>query len=69
MQEVQVQLNPELPWQKEHSTRRRVFRQQIGLKFDSKVVNCYIWGLALYGVVTWILLKVDQKYMESFESG
>jgi len=31
------------------------------------IVKCYIWNMALYGVETWILRKVGQKYMESFE--
>jgi rhamnogalacturonyl hydrolase YesR len=32
-----------------------------------KATNCYIWGVALYGVETWTLRAVDQKYLESFE--
>jgi len=31
------------------------------------IVKCYIWNMALYGVETWILRKVGQKYVESFE--
>jgi len=31
------------------------------------VVKGYIWNMALYGVETWILWKVGQKYIESFE--
>ena len=30
-------------------------------------MKCYIWSIALYGAETWILRKVDQKYLESFE--
>ena len=32
-----------------------------------KVVKCYIWSVALYGVETWTLRAVDQKNLESFE--
>jgi hypothetical protein len=30
-------------------------------------VKCYIWSIALYGVETWTLQKLDQKYLESSE--
>jgi len=36
MQDVHVKLNPGLPWQKQHSTRKRLFSQQIGLKFKEE---------------------------------
>jgi hypothetical protein len=38
-------------------------------KFEltKKLVKCYIWSIALYGAETWILQKLDQKYLESFE--
>jgi hypothetical protein len=36
MQNVHVKLNPELPWKKQHSTRRGLFNQQIGLKFKEE---------------------------------
>ena len=32
-----------------------------------KVLNCYVMSIALYGAETWTLLKVDQKYLGSFE--
>ena len=28
----------------------------------------YIWSIALCGAETWTLLKIDQKYLESFET-
>jgi hypothetical protein len=67
MQGVHVKLNPELPWQKQHSTRRRLFHQQTGFKFMDETTKCYIWSTPLYGAETWTLRKVDQKYLESFE--
>jgi len=30
-------------------------------------VQCYIWGIALYGAETWTLRAVDQKHLENFE--
>ena len=32
-----------------------------------KLVKCYVWSTALYGVETWTLRAVDQKHLESFE--
>ena len=37
------------------------------LNLRRKLVNCYIWSVALYGAETWTLRKVDQEYPESFE--
>jgi hypothetical protein len=43
------------------------FHQHIVLEVKEKVVKCYIWSIALYTAETQTLLKVDQKYLESFE--
>jgi hypothetical protein len=56
-----------LPWQKQHSTRRKLFTSKLDLNVRKKLVKCYIWSIALYGAETWILRKVDQKYLEIFE--
>jgi hypothetical protein len=32
-----------------------------------KLVECYSWSVALCGIETWTLRKVDQKYLESFK--
>jgi hypothetical protein len=32
-----------------------------------ELVKCYIWSIALYGVETWTLRKVDEKCLESVE--
>jgi hypothetical protein len=37
------------------------------VKFKGKLLNSYIRGVALYGVETWTLRKVDQKCLGSFE--
>jgi hypothetical protein len=67
MQDVQVKLNPELLWQKQHSTRRRLFTSKLDLNLRKRLVKCYIWSIALYGAEMWTLWKVDQKYLESSE--
>jgi hypothetical protein len=67
MQGEHVKLNPELPWQKQHSTRRRLFTSQLGLNLRKKLKKCYILCIALYGAEMWTLRKMEQKYLESFE--
>jgi len=32
---------------------------KLGYKLLTKLVNFYMWIIALYGAVTWILRKVD----------
>jgi hypothetical protein len=67
VQGVHEKLRPGLPWQKQHSARRRLFTSKLGLELREKLVKCYIWSIALYGAETWTLRKLDQKYLESFE--
>ena len=31
------------------------------------MVSCYVWSIALYGLVTWTLRRLEMKYLESFE--
>jgi len=67
-EDVLVKLNPELPWQKLHLTRRGYyFTSTLDLKLRKKLVKCYIWSIALYGAATRTLRAVDQKHVESFE--
>jgi hypothetical protein len=66
MQDVHVKLNPGLPWQKQHSTRR-LFTSKLALNLWKKLVKYYIWSIALYGAETWTVWKVDQKYLEGCE--
>jgi hypothetical protein len=46
---VHVKLNPWLPWQKQHTTRRRILYQQIGLRFKEEtsavlhLVHSCVW--------------------------
>jgi hypothetical protein len=67
MKGVHVKLNPELPWQKQHSTSRRLFTSKLNLSLRKKLVKCYIWSIALCGAETWTLGKIGQTYLESFE--
>jgi hypothetical protein len=47
--------------------KKTLFTSRLDLNFKMKLVKCYIWRIALYGAVPWILQKLDQKYTESFE--
>jgi hypothetical protein len=39
----------------------------LGDQITKRLVEYYIWNIALFGAGTWTLRKVDQKYLESFE--
>ena len=54
-----VKLNPGLPWQKQHSTRRLFFTSKLDLNLNKILVMCHIWRIALYGSETRTLRKVD----------
>jgi hypothetical protein len=47
--------------------KKNLFTSKLDLNLKMKLVKCYIWSIALCGAKTWILRKVDQKYVESFE--
>jgi hypothetical protein len=38
----------------------------LDIKVRKKLVTCYVWSIALYGVETWTLRKIDHNYLESF---
>ena len=44
-----------------------VFASKLDLNLKNKLVNCYIWSVALYGAETWTLWKVGHKYLENFK--
>jgi len=67
MQDAYVRLNPGLPWQKQHSARRKFFTSKLDLNLRKKLVKCYIWGITLCGAENWTRGKVGQKYLENFE--
>jgi len=47
--------------------KRVLFTSTLALELRKKLLKCYIWSIALYGVETWMLQAVDQKHLESFE--
>jgi len=47
--------------------KRALFTSTLNLESMKKLVKCYIWSTAFYGVETWMLRAVDQKHLESFE--
>ena len=47
--------------------KKTLFTSKLDLNLRKKLVNCYVWSIALYGAETWTLWKVDQKCLESFE--
>jgi hypothetical protein len=47
--------------------KKTLFTSKLDLELRKKLVKCYIWSITLYGVETWTLGKLDQKYLESFE--
>jgi len=67
MQDERVKLNPELPWQKQHSNKKTIFSSQLDLNSREKLVKCYIWCTALCDAETWIFQQVDQKHLVRFE--
>ena len=70
MQDVHMKLSSGLSRQKQHSsTRRLFFFHQFGLKYlRKKLTECCICSLDLYGAESWTFCKVDQKYLESFDT-
>ena len=40
---------------------------KLNTELKKKLVRSYVWSVALYGSETWILRKLKQKYLESFE--
>jgi hypothetical protein len=39
--------------------KRAPFTSKMDLELRKKLVNCYIWSIALYGTETWRLRAVD----------
>jgi len=48
------------------NNKRAFFTGTLDLALRKKLVKCYIWNIALYGVGTWKFWAVDQKQLESF---
>jgi hypothetical protein len=48
--------------------KKAVFTGKFGPNLRKKPVKRYIWSIALCGAENLTLRKVDQKYLESFET-
>jgi hypothetical protein len=42
---------------------KTLFTVKLDLNFRKELVRCCIWNIAFYGVETWTLRKVNQKYI------
>jgi hypothetical protein len=49
------------------SQERILFTSTLDLELRKKLVECYVWNIALYGAETWTLRAEDQKRLERFE--
>jgi hypothetical protein len=49
------------------NNKRALFTSTLVLELRKKLVKCYIWSIALYGVETWVFRALDHKNLESFE--
>jgi hypothetical protein len=67
MKDELVKLNVGVPWQKQHSTVRRLFNRKLDFNLGNKRIKCYIWRIILHGVETWTLLKVGHNYLGRFK--
>jgi hypothetical protein len=47
--------------------KKALFTSNFYLNLRKKLVKCYIWNIAFYGVENWTLWQVDQKNLESLE--
>ena len=47
--------------------KKTLFTSKLDLNLRKKLVNSYIWSMALYGAETRTLRVADQKYLESFD--
>jgi len=47
--------------------QKTLFTSKLYFSVRKKLINCYIWSIALCGAETWTLRKVGQKCLESLE--
>jgi len=50
------------------SFSKTLFTSKLDLDLRNKLLKCCIWSIALYGVETWTLQKVGEKYPEGVET-
>jgi hypothetical protein len=46
---------------------KTLLTSRLDLNLRKKLVNCYIWSIALYSAKTWTVQKVVQKYLERWK--
>jgi len=46
--------------------RNNLVTSNLEINLKKKLMECYIWSIALYVAENWKLWKVDRKYLESF---
>ena len=47
--------------------KKNLFTGKLDLNLKKRLVRCYVWSIALYGVETWTLRATDHKHLGSFE--
>jgi hypothetical protein len=47
--------------------KKTLFTRKLDLEIRKKLVKRYVCSITVYGAEIWILRKLDQKYLESFE--
>ena len=47
--------------------KKTLFTSTLDLNLRRKLVQCYIWSMALYGTETLTIRAADQKHLGSFE--
>jgi len=67
MQDVTREIKYRIAIAKAVFNKKTLFASRVDLKLRTKLVKCFIWSAALFGVESWTLRKVDWKYPESFE--
>ena len=49
--------------------KRTLFASTLDLELRKKLVKCYVWSIASYGVETWALRAVYQKHLKVLKYG
>jgi len=49
------------------SKKKTLYTSKLDLNFRKKVVKCHIWSTVVCCAETWILRKIDQKYLENMK--
>ena len=61
MENVQVKLNPDFPWQNSIEKYTSLLTSKLELNLRNELAKCCFWSIALYGAETWTLRKVTQN--------